>query len=115
MISDLPYIPKEKLSKIWGNGFVRINDIAKVDDVGAYLIGYMNKMINDKRLLRNKAYLISKNLDKPKELYGYKLKRCMDKYDLWNRKPTYSNSYISERHGRVDYKEFNLKRDKFNE
>ena len=97
MMSDLPYIPKAKLSKIWGNGFVRINDITKVDNVGAYLIGYMNKKINDKRLLRNKAYLISKNLDKPKELYGHKVKKCMDKNDLWNRKPVYSNSYIARK------------------
>jgi len=43
MMSDLPYIPKAKLSKIWGNGFIKINDITNVDNVGAYLIGYMNK------------------------------------------------------------------------
>ena len=110
MMSDLPYIPKEKLAKIWGNGFVKINDIKNVDDVGAYLIGYMNKKINDRRILRNKAYLISKNLDKPKELYGHKAKECMDKNDLWNRKPVYTNSYIAERYGKVTYKEFNLKR-----
>lgn len=110
MMSDLPYIPKAKLAKIWGNGFVRINDISNVDNVGGYLIGYMNKKINDKRLLRNKAYLISKNLDKPIELYGQKAKECMDKNDLWNKEPVYYNSYIAERYGRVTFNEFNLKR-----
>ena len=110
MLSDLPYIPKAKLYRIWGNVFVKINDIKNVDDVGAYLIGYMNKKLNDKRLLRNKAYLISKNLDKPKELYGHKAKECIDKNDLENRKPVYKNSYVAERYGKVTYKEFNLKR-----
>jgi len=110
MLSDLPYTPKAKIAKIWGNGFVKINDITNVDNVGAYLIGYMNKKINDKRLMWNKAYLISKNLEKPEELYGHKAKKCMDDNDLWNRKPVYTNSYIAERYGRVTYKEFNLKR-----
>ncbi|MCL4386390.1 MAG: hypothetical protein M1326_08790 [Cyanobacteria bacterium] len=110
MIPDLPYIPKAELYKIWRNGFVKINDIEKVDNVGAYIIGYMNKKINDKRLLGNKAYLISKNLNEPKELYGFEAKKCMDKNNLWNRKPEYHNSFIAERYGQVDYKEFNLKR-----
>ena len=110
MLSDLPYVPKAKLSKIWGNGFVKINDITNVDNVGAYLVGYINKKINDKRLLRNKAYLISKNSDKPKELYGQEAKKYMDKNELWNKEPVYYNSYIAERYGRVTFEEFNLKR-----
>ena len=110
MLSDLPYIPKNELVKIWGKGFVKINEIKNVDNVGAYIIGYMNKKIDDKRLLENKSYLISKNLNKAKELYGYQAIKCMDKNDLWNRKPVYTNSYIAERYGRVTYKEFNLKR-----
>ena len=110
MLANLDYIDKDELSKIWGNGFVKINDITKVDNVGAYILGYMNKKINDKRLLRNKAYLISKNLDKPKELYGHKAKECMGKNDLWNKVPVYFNAYIAERYGKVTYKEFNLKR-----
>lgn len=110
MLSDLPYIPKDKLAKIWGKGFIKINDIKNVNNVGAYIIGYMNKKINDKRLLGNKSYLISKNLNKAKELYGYQAIKCMDKNDLWNKEPVYFNSYIAERYGRVIYKEFNLKR-----
>ena len=110
MLSDLPYIPKYKLAKIWGKGFIKINDIKNVDNVGAYIIGYMNKKIDDKRLLGNKAYLISKKLNKAKELYGYQAIKFMDKNDLWNKVPVYFNSYIAERYGKVTYKEFNLKR-----
>jgi len=110
MLSDLPYIPKNEFFKIWGKGFVKINDIKNVDNVGAYIIGYMNKKIDDKRLLKNKSYLISKNLNKAKELFGHKAIKCMDKNDLWNKEPVYFNSYIAERYGRITYKEFNLKR-----
>ena len=57
-----------------------------------------------------KAYFTSKNLNKAKELYGCQAKKCMDKNDLWNRVPVYFNAYITERYGKVIYKEFNLKR-----
>ena len=35
MISNLPYIDNSKLCEIWGQGFVKINDIRHVDNVGA--------------------------------------------------------------------------------
>ena len=57
MLSDFGYIEQKELEKIWGNGFVWIRDLLTgnngkpVDNVGAYLVKYMNKNIIDKRLI----------------------------------------------------------------
>lgn len=39
---DTIFIPKEKLSKIWGHGFVDIQSVEGVDNIGAYLSAYLS-------------------------------------------------------------------------
>lgn len=39
-----PYIPNEKLSKLWGHGFVTIKKLDNVDNVGAYLTAYLGDL-----------------------------------------------------------------------
>ena len=41
--NDVPsiYIPNEELAKIWGNGFVTIQSLANVDNIGAYVSAYL--------------------------------------------------------------------------
>ena len=112
MLSDLPYIPKDKLAKIWGKGFIKINDIKNVNNVGAYIIGYMNKNIIDKRLMGKKAYFTSKNLKRPEIIYeNLSLKDCFEKYNLNVDKLIFNNSFMSKENGLVLYYEFNKKRE----
>ena len=49
MLCDLPFVYQKKLKEIWGLGSLRINAIKKVDNLGAYVVKYMNKnlTIND--------------------------------------------------------------------
>ena len=112
MLSDLPYIPKDKLAKIWGKGFIKINDIKNVNNVGAYIIGYMNKNIIDKRLMGKKAYFTPKNLKRPEIIYeNLSLKDCFEKYNLNVDKLIFNNSFMSKENGLVLYYEFNKKRE----
>ncbi|NLA96514.1 MAG: Rep protein, partial [Clostridiaceae bacterium] len=53
---NLPYIPNMELSKIWKNGFIRINRIDNVDNVGAYVCKYMSKDNADVRLQEKKCF-----------------------------------------------------------
>jgi hypothetical protein len=69
LLASLPIIKKSELAAIWRNGFVKINNIKEVDDLGAYLIKYMTKNKDIWKLAREKSYLCSKNLEKPKNLY----------------------------------------------
>lgn len=38
---DTIYIPNDDLAKIWGNGFVVIQSLKNVDDIGAYVSAYL--------------------------------------------------------------------------
>ena len=57
----------DKLSEIWGNGFIKLNKINGIDNVGAYVCKYMTKT-DDKRLEGRKMYFNSRNLNKPTEI-----------------------------------------------
>lgn len=67
VLSNIPYIPQRDLQDLWGHGFVFINAINHVDNIGAYIVKYMTKVTTDTRLQGLKAYLCSRNLIRPEE------------------------------------------------
>lgn len=110
MISDLPYIDNSELREIWGHGYVKINDITHVDNVGAYMIKYMIKDIADKRLMGLKSYQTSRGLIRPIELVGDEVDFLVKSLGLDNKKTVYSNCYETEHLGLATHKEYNLRR-----
>lgn len=104
---NLPYILHKKITEIWGNGWVYINKIDKVDNVGAYVCKYMTKSENEK-LKEKKCYFSSRKLYKPKEV---KEKSKVDSLvaALPALSLTYENIYKSE-FNIVNYKQYNLKK-----
>jgi hypothetical protein len=117
MISDFGYIKHSKLGKIWGNGFEWIRDLLKsnngkpVDNVGAYIVKYMNKDILDERLMGKKAYFTSKNLKRPEIFHeDLDMQDCLKKYNLSVDDLVFNNSFESKVNGRMVYLEFNKKR-----
>jgi len=120
MLSDFGYIEQEQLERIWDNGFVWIRDLLiankgkPVDNIGAYIVKYMNKNIIDKRLMGKKAYFTSRNLNRPEIIYeDISLIDCLKKYNLDSGNLVYENNFMSKENGRVFYFEFNMKRDIF--
>jgi hypothetical protein len=111
IFDDLPYIPYETLGAIWGNGFIGINRIDHVDNVGAYIRKYMAQDMEDRRLMGKKAYATSQGLTRPYEAYGHEAAELIAAYELEQKKTVFTNSYESEHQGKTTYKEFNLKRD----
>lgn len=114
MICNLPYIKKSELAEIWGNGFIQINAIDHVDNIGAYVVKYMNKDIDDKRLQGLKAYNCSKGLQKPVEFKSWDE---TVRNDYWEVKaateklsPSYATTYESENAGHIEYIQYNLQR-----
>lgn len=111
MISDLPFISNDKLREIWRNGFVKINKVSHVDNVGAYMVKYMIKDLHDERLRGRKSYRTSRgNLERPQEFTGDIVREIKNIYDLDNKKTVFMNSYNNEHLGLTTYKEYNLKR-----
>ncbi|ELC8451723.1 hypothetical protein QYB64_003304 [Clostridium perfringens] len=60
---DLP-----RCREIWGHGSFNCKRIDNVDNVGAYMVKYLSKNIDDERLKGNKMYFNSRGLVKPKEI-----------------------------------------------
>ena len=116
IIYNMPYIAASEISNIWGNGFIKINKIDDVDNVGAYVGEYLGqaekgqgKDIEDDRLRGQKTYFSSRGLLKPLEVTNKKTVEQVENA-LLNRKPTYSSTYENEYLGTVIYKQYNLKR-----
>ncbi|MCM1306804.1 MAG: Rep protein [Firmicutes bacterium] len=65
VLCNLPYTPKAQLQQIWRNGFVKINQINNVDNVGAYITKYMTKDNDDSRLHGYRSYFTSQGLKQP--------------------------------------------------
>ena len=113
MICNLPFVKKHELQEIWRGGFIKINRIDKVDNVGAYVIKYMCKDTEDKRLCGENAYNHSKNLEEPETVCTWKgdADRWRDLHEQVEKiEPSYSAKYESSKAGRIEYMQFNLSR-----
>ena len=113
MICNLPYIKKSELQQIWGGGFVKINAIDKVDNVGAYVIKYMTADMDDERLCGLKAYSHSRGLVEPVEVCSWSddPDYFRGTLDLVKEKtPSYFAEYESVNAGHVTYEQYVLAR-----
>lgn len=114
MICNLPYIDKSELAAIWAGGFIKINSIDNVDNVGAYVIKYMTADMDDKRLCGENAYLHSRGLEKPVEVTTWRendKEQWRDLYEnIKNETPSYFAEYESADAGHIEYRQFNFNR-----
>lgn len=102
LLCNFPYMPVEEIAKLWGNGFVRINRIDNVDNVGAYITKYMSKDNLDERLQGRKCYTMSKGLHAP-EVYMYEEEVEQIMENLENVIRVHSSEYETEHYGKVRY------------
>ena len=91
------------MEDIWGNGFIKINAIDNVDNVGAYVCKYMTK-VDDDRLKGRKMYFNSRNLNKPKEIKDNELIEVLTG-SLINQSPKYENVFSNE-YNDINYKQY---------
>lgn len=117
MICNIPYVKSKELEELWGHGFVKINSIDKVDNIGVYVTSYMTQDMDDERLHCKRAYGYSNNLIKPTILKSWTMSRhgrkeleemIMD-YKEKDTAP-YTMSYINEHLGNCSYTQYNCKR-----
>ena len=115
---NLPYVPVEKIAEIWGHGFVKINAIDKVDNVGAYVVKYMGKTIveNSEKSAKEKdkkLYFVSRGLHKPVEYSNATEKGDKEiatfLYEMQDFK-VYENTFENEHLGKIKYEQYNVNR-----
>lgn len=67
VLYNLPFVPQKDLMELWGHGFVFINAIDNVDNVGAYICKYITKE-SAFELVGKKSVSNSRGLYKPVEI-----------------------------------------------
>ena len=95
----------KELQGIWKQGFIKINAIDSVDNVGAYVCKYMTKT-DDDRLLGRKMYFNSRGLNKPQEIKELEVVDALVG-SLQQQTLTYENTFSNE-HNSVIYKQYNI-------
>lgn len=110
---NLPYIAAAKLKGIWRQGFIKINAIDEVDNVGAYISKYMGKNNDDERLQGKKCFWGSRGLLEPleKRLLGVEGKREVEMLEqtLLPFK-TFQSAFEHLELGLISYTQYNTKR-----
>lgn len=115
------YIKNSKLNEIWGNGFVKVNRLQDVDNIGAYVSAYLTNIKDGEETKKgarlylypagHQLYRCSKGIKKPESEYFpyYEAKKKVSSL-----KPTFTNtvSVITDNgFSNIIHKEyFNLKR-----
>jgi len=107
LLCKLPFMEISELEYIWGQGFIKINKIDEINNIGAYICKYLSKdMFNDKTFGKKKFFR-SQSLSQPIELLGYWAIMFVQKF-LSLLKPVFEKTFESEWVGEVEYKAYSL-------
>ena len=96
----------QELQEIWKHGFIKINSIDNVDNVGAYVCKYMTKT-DDDRLLGRRMYFNSRGLNKPQEIKEPDLIAQLQR-SLLNQALKYENTFTND-YNSVNYRQYIIK------
>lgn len=104
---NLPYLSTNEIAAIWRNGFIKLNRIDEVDNIGAYVCKYLGKDLEDDRLAGQKSYFCSKGLKKPTEITN---KKEIDQLlaGLSEKSIRFENTFENEYHGQILYRQYLL-------
>lgn len=94
------------LKSLWGNGFVKVNKIEHVDNVGAYICKYMTKCDDEKKLRGKKMYFNSRGLKKPEEIKESALVKAIES-SLDGQTPKFESTFINK-YNYIEYKQYIL-------
>ena len=116
IIYNMPFVKANDIAKVWGKGFIKINKIDDIDNVGAYVAEYLGqaekgqgKNTEDDRLRGQKSYFSSRGLLKSVEITDKEIVEQVAAV-LLNQEPVYSVAYENEHLGNIVYKQYNLKK-----
>jgi len=104
-LNNLPYIRKDELSKIWGQGFIQINRINNVSNIGAYVCKYLTK--EAMKISGKKKYFHSLDLNYPEITINKEIIDMLEESAKFKSADLlYSTNWESPSAGLVNYKQF---------
>lgn len=107
---NIPFINNKDLAAIWGQGFIKINKLKEIDNVGAYVCKYIGKDLQEDRLKREKCYFTSKGLYKSQEFVEISEVDQLVSSLPSECSPGWQFLYQSDYTGSVLYTQYNMKR-----
>lgn len=108
LLMNLPYIHNDELGKIWKHGHTKIRQIDYVTNVGAYISKYLGKENFDKRFFRQKKFVRSQNLEKPKVIENSEAVETLKFFMSKNLHLTYQAEFDTKWLGSIEYEQFVL-------
>lgn len=106
VLFNLPYIPANEVGELWGNGFIKLNKIDEVDNIGSYVTKYMGKDLHSDKLQGEKCYFSSRGLLQPVEIEDKKEIEQL-RATLSLEKPVYISNYANDYTGNINYLQYN--------
>jgi len=73
-------VDTKKIEKVWRHGFVKINKIKSINNVGLYVSKYLSKESFNRKYFGKKKFFYSRNLNRPKEFKGSDGEEVMANY-----------------------------------
>jgi len=70
----------KKIEKIWRHGFVKINKIKSINNVGLYVSKYLSKESFNRKYFGKKKFFYSRNLNRPQEFKGQECEEMLMGY-----------------------------------
>lgn len=107
LLCNLPFIEPNEITELWGQGFVKINRINNVTNIGAYVCKYLSKDMFDERTFGKKKFFRSQTLKAPVEILGW-LATLFEKKYLTASTPVYEKTFQSDWTGEINYKSYSL-------
>lgn len=106
---NLPFVPADDLQRIWSHGFIKVNKIEHVDNVGAYVTKYMTKENHDPRLAGRKCHFSSRALKKPDTVILSEQQK-KDLAESLEMHEVYQTDFDNEYCGNIRYTQYNRNR-----
>lgn len=108
---NLPYVDFNDLNTLWGYGSTKINCIDKVDNVGAYVVKYMQKDMQETSYNMDMYGCSRGNLERPIKIStDSEVDDILYHLEQIKKLPQYESNSTSEYYGNVTYKQYNYLR-----
>ncbi|MFA4942670.1 MAG: hypothetical protein WC564_03490 [Patescibacteria group bacterium] len=106
ILVNIDYLENNKLSQIWDQGFVMINKIKHINNLGMYISKYICKDLFDVRYFGMRKVLCSRNLEQPMIITAFK--EIIKFFNPAKLKLLFERNYISDWLGEINYSLFSL-------
>jgi len=73
-------VDTKKIEKVWRHGFVKINKIKSINNVGLYVSKYLSKESFNRKYFGKKKFFYSRNLNRPQEFKGQECEEMLMGY-----------------------------------